>query len=174
MFFFCPFKKNDAKRVLKEIQNENQTNWWDNERIWPKSPLHSSRKVATRSDVKLREYYQFNRHHIQNCEVWTSTFLYLCQKQMKGIICSWFHHSIWDIITCRGDIENVKEMESFLVSLCDYSDAVFSALKASFPAVKVYLWLPPRTSLGMVDQRPSTWSRYWTSQNLLENLRACA
>ena len=67
MFFFRPFKKKDAKEVLKEIQNENQVE--TDETMNEFNSLHPSRKVAARSDVKVWEYYQFDRCHIQNYKV---------------------------------------------------------------------------------------------------------
>ena len=59
--------------------------------------------------------------------------------------------------------------------MCDYSDAEISALKASFPAVKVYLcdfhqeqaweqWIKDQAHRVDTEQ----------AENLLENLRACA
>ena len=50
---FRPFKKKNAKEVLKEIQNENQVEADETMNKFDQSSLHPSRKMAARSDVKV-------------------------------------------------------------------------------------------------------------------------
>ena len=130
----------DAKQMLKEIQNENQTEAEETVNEFDQSLLYIH-QVATRSDVKVWEYYQFNRCHIQNHKVWTSTFL--CVKTNVG------YSIVADFIIQFETSSHIEEALKMLKKwnpswcpshfVCDYSDAEISALKSSFPAVKVYV-----------------------------------
>ena len=179
MFFFRPFKKKDAKQVLKEVQNENQTEIDDTMNEFNQSLLYIHQE-KWQQDLMLK---YGNTISLIDATYKTTKYelplFFICVKTNVG------YSIVADFIIqfeTSSYIEEALEMlkkwnPSWCPShfMCDYSDAEISALKASFPAVKVYL---------CDFHREQAWERWIKDQahgvdteqaeNLLENLRACA